>query len=202
MKVTIKAQNETPHPIKVKVCSVSSSLVVLCSNHETTEDTKPPQINHRLLAVLASSPQSGRERLLTYLHLIHLQQDSKICGVVAKTGSGVRERCHHRAASCGPHPTSIWANMQQKNREKYGNYHPLQQKAKVLREFHSPRSSKLKGRRRGYQRRQVFIWTSFWLILCLSRFALSIRHARENTSSIKVCVKKHSSAVTALNRTQ
>lgn len=118
MKVTIKAQNETPHPIKVKVCSVSSSLVVLCSNHETTEDTKPPQINHRLLAVLASSPQSGRERLLTYLHLVHLQQDSKICGVVAKTGSGVRERCHHRAASCGPHPTSIWANMQQKNREK------------------------------------------------------------------------------------
>lgn len=116
MKVTIKAQKDTPHPIKVKVCSVSSSLMVLCSNHETTEDTKPPQINPRLLAGLAPTPQSGRERLLAHLHLIHLQQDSKIRGVVAKTGSGVQERCHHRTASCGPHPTSIWADMRQKNR--------------------------------------------------------------------------------------
>jgi len=44
MKVTVKAQKETPHPIKVKVCSVSSSLVVLCSNHETTEDTNPHKL--------------------------------------------------------------------------------------------------------------------------------------------------------------
>lgn len=44
MKVTIKAQKETPHPIKVKVCRVSSSLAVLCSSHETTEDTKPPKL--------------------------------------------------------------------------------------------------------------------------------------------------------------
>lgn len=98
-------------------------------------------------------------------------------------------------------PPASGLTCSKKTEKKYGNYHPLQQKAKVLREFHSPRRSKLKGRRRGYQR-QVFIWTSFWLILRLSRFALSIRHARENTSSIKVCVKKHSSAVTALNRTQ
>lgn len=117
MKVTIKAQKETPHPTKVKVCSVSSSLAVLCPIHETTEDTTPPQINHRLLVVLAPAPQSGRGRLLAHLHLVHLQQDGKICAVVAKTGSGVQERCHHRAAGCGPHPTSVWTNMQQENRE-------------------------------------------------------------------------------------
>lgn len=127
---------------------MSSSLVVLCSNHEITEDTKTPQINHRLLAGLASTPQTSRERLLAYLHLIHLQQHSKIRGVVAKTGSGVRERCYHRAAGCGPHPTSIWANMHQKTEKKHGNYHPLQQKAKALREFHSPRRSRAEMRKR------------------------------------------------------
>lgn len=61
---------------------------------------KPPQINNMLLAILAPTPQTSGERLLTYLYLIHLQQHSKVCSVVAETDSGVWERCHHGAASC------------------------------------------------------------------------------------------------------
>lgn len=118
IKVTIRAQKETPHPIKVKVCSVSSSLVVLCSKHEATKGTKPPQISHMLCAVLAPTPQSSRERLLTYRHLVHLQQHREVCGVVAETDSGVWERSYHRAASCRPHPASIWANMQQETKKQ------------------------------------------------------------------------------------
>lgn len=53
-----------------------------------------------LLAILAPTPQTSGERLLTYLYLIHLQQHSKVCSVVAETDSGVWERCHHGAASC------------------------------------------------------------------------------------------------------
>lgn len=45
-------------------------------------------------------------------------------------------------------PPASGLTCSKKTEKKYGNYHPLQQKAKVLREFHSPRRSKVERKKK------------------------------------------------------
>lgn len=127
---------------------MSSSLVVLCSNHET-KDTKSSQINHRLLPVWHPPPRAAQKRSSLTCILNTCSRTAKFVVWLQKQAVESGRDVTTEQPDVDHMPPASGLTCSKKTPGKtHGNYHSLHQKAKVLRKFYSPRSSRVERRKR------------------------------------------------------